>query len=363
MKGRSLRKLILCLMAVMFFGIVFAQPVSALEFETANVSNIQKYPSGCLKSFILNYTLNGYYADANCRVAVHTERPVTGKWYPEYYEIYGYTDWVENPEGCGFVTWNNIDSYDNKEFSLNDTEQTDILIQFPDETIDLENSENITYYIYLWTRWDGWEEDERYNKMVYPDAEIMTFNDKGSFSYGDSNVLTLNIEGEATPGVKLEAKVEGEHYDDDIQYQWYRNGVELTEEITDNYTVKDSDLKQPDENFEPVIKCRAYVDNQILEESKLVFAKNTASKTKIVPAPEVEPEPKAETIPESEPEAKTEIVPESEPEPKAESLSEPESEPETSPETNDNAPIAFLLLLSLITIVGFSVLSLNRKSA
>ena len=135
--------------------------------ESVAVSEVQKYDSGFLKSFKLDYHVGSPSwgagsGEADSRVAVQT-RQFTESDFTDvgnYARTYNYADWPASPADCGFVAWSSVGTF-TRPATGNDHS---IIITFDDNAVSLNTTQ--TYYVYIWTNYDG---------ETYPDAEVYRF--------------------------------------------------------------------------------------------------------------------------------------------------------------------------------------------
>ena len=86
--------------------------------ENAAVSEVEKYDSGFLKSFKLDYHVGSPSwgagsGEADSRVAVQT-RQFTESDFTDvgnYARTYNYADWPASPADCGFVAWSSVGTF------------------------------------------------------------------------------------------------------------------------------------------------------------------------------------------------------------------------------------------------------------
>lgn len=138
--------------------------------ESVTVSEVQKYDSGFLESFKLDYEV-GYpesgapSLSANSRVAVQTQQFVDDDFTDmgDYAREHSYTEWPASPEDCGFVAWGKVNGSENFIRPASGNTQS-ITVTFEDNAVDLNTTQ--TYYVYIWTN---------YNSETYPDAYVYEF--------------------------------------------------------------------------------------------------------------------------------------------------------------------------------------------
>lgn len=145
----------------------------AAVVDQVSVSIVQKYDSGFLKSFKLDYYV-GYpqygagSLSAQSRVAVHTQ-PFANDSFTEdgtYAGSHSYTGWVNAPEDCGFVAWGLVDGTETFTRPASGNDHS-ITVTFSDNAISLNTAQ--TYYVYVWTYY------ENSNSNIYPDAYVYEF--------------------------------------------------------------------------------------------------------------------------------------------------------------------------------------------
>lgn len=160
--------------AAVLAGIMLAGLVCTSAFadvmERVQVSNITYYESGYLKSFRMDYTVGGRnLAEAESRVSVQTVKFLNevGN-YPygdfrdngRYADTHSYPDWPDEPDNCGFVTWNEGETFLRPESGRSGS----LTVSFADRKVDCNVSQ--TYYLYVWANYGG---------NTYPDAFVMQF--------------------------------------------------------------------------------------------------------------------------------------------------------------------------------------------
>lgn len=161
------------LAGIMLAGLVCASALADV-MKSVQVSEITYYDSGCLKSFRMDYTVGGRnLAAAYSRVSVQTVKFLNkvGN-YPygdfrdngRYADTHSYPDWPPVPADCGFVTWNEGNTFLRPGSGSSGT----LVISFADGKVDCNVSQ--TYYLYVWANYGG---------NTYPDAYVMQFQTGG----------------------------------------------------------------------------------------------------------------------------------------------------------------------------------------
>ena len=166
----------LCSMALSIAMVIVLFMWNGLEAEAAivenvEVSNVEKYDNGFLKSFALAYYV-GYPSagtpapETPARVSVQTQKFTEDDFteFGNYAQSHNYTDWPDVPADCGFITWNSDETFI-RPASGNNHSRT---ISFAENAIDLNTSQ--TYYVYMWVYYDGGP-----GSHVYPDAYVYEF--------------------------------------------------------------------------------------------------------------------------------------------------------------------------------------------
>lgn len=135
--------------------------------ESVAVSEVQKYDSGFLKSFKLDYhvgspSFGASSGAADSRVAVQTQQFTNDDFteFGDYAWSHSYTDWPDLPADCGFVAWSSVGTFI-RPATGNDHS---ITVTFEDNAVSLNTTQ--TYYVYIWTN---------YNSETYPDAYVYEF--------------------------------------------------------------------------------------------------------------------------------------------------------------------------------------------
>ena len=113
----------LCSMALSIAMVIVLFMWNGLEAEAAivenvEVSNVEKYDNGFLKSFALAYYV-GYPSagtpapETPARVSVQTQKFTEDDFteFGNYAQSHNYTDWPDVPADCGFITWNSDETF------------------------------------------------------------------------------------------------------------------------------------------------------------------------------------------------------------------------------------------------------------
>ena len=165
--------------------------------ESVAVSEVQKYDSGFLKSFKLDYYV-GYpqygagSLSAESRVAVHTQPFANGSFTEDgiYAGSHSYTGWVDEPEDCGFVAWGSVNGTETFTRPASGNNHS-ITVTFSDNAISLNTAQ--PYYVYVWTYYVNGNSD------IYPDAYVYEFTaGQGDFT-GVTTPSSPNPDNGVTP--------------------------------------------------------------------------------------------------------------------------------------------------------------------
>lgn len=159
--------------------------------ESVAVSEVQKYDSGFLKSFKLDYhvgstSFGASSGAADSRVAVQTQQFTDDDFteFGDYARSHNYTDWPDSPADCGFVTWSSVGTF-TRPATGNDHS---ITVTFEDNAVSLNTTQ--TYYVYIWTN---------YSSETYPDAYVYGFTaGQGDFT-GVTTPSSPNPDNGVTP--------------------------------------------------------------------------------------------------------------------------------------------------------------------
>lgn len=162
--------------------------------EQVVVSGVQKYGSGFLKSFQLDYYVGNPVAGApsgtaNSRIAVQTHQFTDDDYTDvgDYADVHNYADWPDSPADCEFVAWGKVE--DDYTFTRPASgSDHSITVTFEDSAVSLNTTQ--TYYVYIWTN---------YGSETYPDAYVYEFTaGQGDFT-GTTTQPNPNPGGVVTP--------------------------------------------------------------------------------------------------------------------------------------------------------------------
>ena len=162
--------------------------------ESVAVSEVQKYDSGFLKSFKLDYhvgspSFGASSGAADSRVAVQTQQFTNNDFteFGEYARHHNYTDWPDSPADCEFVAWSSVGTFIRPATGTYDS----ITVTFEDNAVSLNTTQ--TYYVYVWTFYVNGNSD------IYPDAEVYRFTaGQGDFT-GTTTQPNPNPDSSITP--------------------------------------------------------------------------------------------------------------------------------------------------------------------
>ncbi len=238
----------------------------AAVMENVVVSDIQKYESGCLKSFVLSYEVNGFFAAADAQIAVQessfAESDLTNL--GNYAYTYNYNDWPQTPEGCGFIAWNEGGTFQRAGYGESGT----ITITFADGDVDLNVRKD--YYFYVWTK---------YMELVYPDELIH------AITFGTGDVTEPPIE--PVPPVEPEPPVEPNQPIEPNQPGDAGNNIDAEEspsiQQSSSGTVSNT-KKEEEENISlslPVLKSINYASDELETWQEVIAAIATIEPKKL----------------------------------------------------------------------------------
>lgn len=188
--------------------------------ENVSISEVEKYNSGSLKSFKLEYSV-GYPSagtpspEAASRVAVQIEEFDSNNPFGEfgnYATAHTYTDWPNSPADCGFVTWGAVNGEYTFTRPATDNNHS-ITVTFAENVVNLNTTQ--TYYVYIWTYYTG-----GYGSHIYPDAFVYEFT-AGQGDFTGSTPSNPNPINPSQPGNNNQSTSENTKTNTHIHnFQW-----------------------------------------------------------------------------------------------------------------------------------------------
>ena len=194
-KARRLLGVALSLVMMLTLFMWNGVEAEAAIVENVTVSEVQKYDSGFLKSFKLDYHVGNPVSGAPSgtaasRVAVQTQQFTDSDFTDmgNYARNHNYTSWSDLPADCGFVAWSSVGTFTRPASGNNHS----ITVTFADNAVSLNTTQ--TYYVYIWTEYVN-----SFGSDIYPDAYVYKFTaGQGDFT-GDTTPSTPNPGDGGTP--------------------------------------------------------------------------------------------------------------------------------------------------------------------